>query len=337
MKRVLSLILALVLLAGIMSVAVSAATKPVPGYYVVGTMNNWSLDPEYLMQEYSGSLMLYPVSLTTEDEFKIVYSSDGISKTIWYPSGVDNNITVDYDSDWYALSITPAGLGIPEEWGGFYFLADVCTPPDGIYPTEPEPEDTFKKLWESGAKLTAEDIEEAVNEKFHTQKWIYADEIELSNSYRFSCTPAYIVDFEVEGYGYYLAVIQNVRLGDYLFYSVSSYEPSIFIDGSLYSLTRAYEAGLLTDDMLAELVAADYKGGGRGNRCRIISRYVSGDADGDGEVSITDATVIQRYDVDIIGSGDLYKPLADVDGDNDVTIVDATLIQRYEAGIIETI
>ena len=40
-----------------------------------------------------------------------------------------------------------------------------------------------------------------------------------------------------------------------------------------------------------------------------------GDADGDGSVTITDATVIQRYDVNMIELNDTAKKLADVDRD----------------------
>ena len=59
-----------------------------------------------------------------------------------------------------------------------------------------------------------------------------------------------------------------------------------------------------------------------------------GDADGDGDVTILDATFIQRF----VAGISLPKPLnelnADVDGDGSVTILDATLIQRFNAGII---
>ncbi|WP_405342340.1 starch-binding protein [Ruminococcus sp.] len=59
-----------------------------------------------------------------------------------------------------------------------------------------------------------------------------------------------------------------------------------------------------------------------------------GDADDDGEVTILDVTVIQRYRAGIIQLAQLNERNADVDGDDDVTILDATLIQRYRAGII---
>lgn len=54
-----------------------------------------------------------------------------------------------------------------------------------------------------------------------------------------------------------------------------------------------------------------------------------GDADGDGEVTATDVTVIQRADAGIItATADMIKR-GDVDGDGELTILDATYIQRF--------
>lgn len=57
--------------------------------------------------------------------------------------------------------------------------------------------------------------------------------------------------------------------------------------------------------------------------------YLRGDADGDGEVTIADATVIQRTLANI-PTASLFKKAADVDGDG-MSITDATNIQRYLA------
>ena len=57
-----------------------------------------------------------------------------------------------------------------------------------------------------------------------------------------------------------------------------------------------------------------------------------GDADGDGDVSIIDATVIQRVLADIEVA--VYiEEAADIDGDGDVSIIDVTWIKRWLAGI----
>ena len=63
------------------------------------------------------------------------------------------------------------------------------------------------------------------------------------------------------------------------------------------------------------------------------SGYILGDADGDGEVSILDATYIQRALVGVGVPSDFDELAADVDGDGEMTILDVTCIQRYLVGI----
>lgn len=54
----------------------------------------------------------------------------------------------------------------------------------------------------------------------------------------------------------------------------------------------------------------------------------TGDADCDGQLTIIDATLIQKYLAGVFGEDKIYLPGADFDGDNSVTIVDATCIQK---------
>ena len=62
------------------------------------------------------------------------------------------------------------------------------------------------------------------------------------------------------------------------------------------------------------------------------SAKLLGDVDGDGEVTIIDATLIQRYLVQLkVYAFD--EEAADSDGDGEITIVDATFIQRWLAQI----
>lgn len=64
------------------------------------------------------------------------------------------------------------------------------------------------------------------------------------------------------------------------------------------------------------------------------SSYVRGDADGDGKVTILDATAIQR-NLAALPVKSFNEKAADVDGDG-LTILDATAIQRYLAGFENT-
>ncbi len=205
-------------------------------------------------------------------------------------------------------------------------VVDPTLPP--VIPTEPQ-KTPFMRLWESGAELTTADIRAAVNDLLKPHDRVSDDKITVYNSHRFECTPAYVVDYSIEGYGNYLAVIQEEVFGDYLFYSTSSYEPELFIDGKLYTFTKAYKEGLLTQDMLKELVEKQYKPGSIHNRCNLIARYIKGDADGDEDVNAVDATLIMRYEIGIVNDADIYKPLADVDESGSPDIIDATLVQRY--------
>ena len=68
----------------------------------------------------------------------------------------------------------------------------------------------------------------------------------------------------------------------------------------------------------------------------IGSGKLYGDADGDGKVSVKDATAIQKDIAAIAALSAEGKTLADVDGDNKVTIKDATCIQKYLASLTGT-
>ena len=59
--------------------------------------------------------------------------------------------------------------------------------------------------------------------------------------------------------------------------------------------------------------------------------FVRGDADGDGKVTVTDATHIQRFKALLEDEDDIDILAADADGDGKITVVDATRIQRYVA------
>ena len=63
----------------------------------------------------------------------------------------------------------------------------------------------------------------------------------------------------------------------------------------------------------------------------IVLQTKVGDANGDGQVGIVDATFIQRYVADMIPKQAVVLSAADVDGDEEVSSIDVTLIQRNEA------
>ncbi|MBQ8860015.1 MAG: starch-binding protein [Ruminococcus sp.] len=60
--------------------------------------------------------------------------------------------------------------------------------------------------------------------------------------------------------------------------------------------------------------------------------YILGDADGDGNIAIMDATFVQRHCASISTLTGIRFTAADVNKDGNIAIMDATLIQRYLAG-----
>ena len=59
--------------------------------------------------------------------------------------------------------------------------------------------------------------------------------------------------------------------------------------------------------------------------------YIIGDADFDGKVAVTDATLVQKRCANLVSDADIRFVAADVDKDGKLTVMDATSIQRYLA------
>ena len=64
--------------------------------------------------------------------------------------------------------------------------------------------------------------------------------------------------------------------------------------------------------------------------------WLGGDLDGDGKITVNEATMIQKHIACIIDFDKEQKVIADVDGDKNVTVKDVTVIQKRCAGIIDT-
>lgn len=60
-----------------------------------------------------------------------------------------------------------------------------------------------------------------------------------------------------------------------------------------------------------------------------IGTELYGDVNGDGAVTVTDATAVQKYCVDLISFSNEQLELADFNGDGRINVTDATLIQKY--------
>ena len=60
---------------------------------------------------------------------------------------------------------------------------------------------------------------------------------------------------------------------------------------------------------------------------------ILGDVNGDKEVYVKYATIIQKVSAEILTLSAEYVKAADIDGDGNINIKDATLVQKYIAGI----
>lgn len=61
--------------------------------------------------------------------------------------------------------------------------------------------------------------------------------------------------------------------------------------------------------------------------------FAIGDVNSDGDISVVDATLVQKYIVGLENLTDLQKKSADVNDNNEISVVDATLIQKYIVGL----
>lgn len=61
-----------------------------------------------------------------------------------------------------------------------------------------------------------------------------------------------------------------------------------------------------------------------------------GDADLNYQINVKDATMIQKFLVDLVTPNGLQKAVSEVDGDGVVTIKDVTMVQKYCAGLIDS-
>ena len=64
-----------------------------------------------------------------------------------------------------------------------------------------------------------------------------------------------------------------------------------------------------------------------------IEKYMLGDVDGDGSIKIKDATLIQKYDVDLVGLSELQLKASDVNINGRINVIDSTIIQKFLSGV----
>ena len=167
---------------------------------------------------------------------------------------------------------------------------------------------------------------------------IYYELFEYSNSEEEpSATPDYVLVFAASA-GLTPTVCEGDIFGDYVFFSYSIFEPyhlglHIYLPGEdkLYTLREAWD--LPVDGI--EAVFTEYE--------ENIGRRI-GDANGDNEINIKDATEIQKRVAGLLGTeevpcdtycynGKQKGYVSDFNRDGERNVKDATAIQKYIAGL----
>ena len=105
--------------------------------------------------------------------------------------------------------------------------------------------------------------------------------------------------------------------------------------GFLYHESELYTTADFTVKGYSGTAAEEYADDNGFTFIPIGGTIVYGDVNGDGSVTIDDATLVQKAVAELAELDAKQQKAADVNGDGDVTIDDATLIQKYVAEIID--
>lgn len=104
--------------------------------------------------------------------------------------------------------------------------------------------------------------------------------------------------------------------GTYKFDSVSSGTYTVEVS-KLNHVTRTYDVTVVDEDVVQN-----------------VKIHLLGDVNGDGNITIADATQIQKHLANILQLDEAHLEAADTNGDGRVSVADATQIQKYLANII---
>lgn len=331
-----------------------------PGYYIVGTMNDWKPKKFYQVKDRYGQYQsVYPITLRRGDTFKIAYSEDGETVTRLYPEGEGNAYNEDetriyYDGQEMIVYFFPNADANEDEYydyslkGIHYGMISVydCSMWDCLTPLEipAKPHaggvyrDAFKAAYPECADDAFLDYEELY---IHRDKNGDADWVCVwASNYQ------YILDEYGQEGGYFFTVIGNRAFYQYGYrgnpflthFGVYDVKENRFYDPALCGSDGFNVANYADfDRVMDEYATTDYNSCGR----------LLGDIDRDDEISVIDATLIQRCEVkqrdwqkdDEIDLYDFIKRYApepayysDFNRDGERDILDATCIQRYLVG-----
>lgn len=153
--------------------------------------------------------------------------------------------------------------------------------------------------------------------------------------------------------GDYFTALEYIVIGKYLYVtSCLGNDVRIYKNHAFTRIVDDYKNGTLSDELLdeiAEILCFTKFVEPEANPTDVnfrpsvqpetttpddIGIYVKGDADGDGKLSVKDATCIQRYLAGLISEQEINYSFAKVCETDEVTVIDATMIQKVIAGIL---
>ena len=291
------------------------------GYYVVGTMTEWKIDDNYLLTKNTEAegdeFMLNGVALTSNDAIKVVKYEPG--NWTWYPDGEGNDyeITADgtYDiyfrpnadggDDWYehvilAVNVTEYTITWKNDDGT---VIDTTTVAYGDTPTHA---DATKEATEQYTYTFTGWTPEVVAVTGDAEYTATFDSVVNEYTITWKNDDGTVIDTTTVAYGDTPTHADATKdATEQYTYTFTGWTPEVEAVTGDAEYTATFEA---------------------------VKKTLIGDADGDGQVTIVDATWIQRYLVSF--TLDFFDEVAaDVDGDGEVSILDATWIQRYLADI----
>lgn len=333
-----------------------------PGYYIVGTMNDWKPKKYYqVINPYGLYQSAYPITLRRGDIFKIAYSEDGENITRLYPEGEGNAYNEDvtriyYDGQEMIVNFFPNGDANEEEYydysgkGIHYGMISVydCSMWDCLEPLEIPAKPHTGGVYRDAFTAAYPDIDEAYLD--YEELYIHRDKsgdpdwvLVWASNYQYEGSSIFsVVGNRAYNQSFYKG---NPFLTHYGVYDVKKdrfYDPG-YGARSFYDSENIYHEGFIAenyadfDRVIDQYATLDYNSNGR----------LLGDLDRDDEITIVDATILQRCEAknrewpqdDAISLNSYVKKYTTVpgyysdfnrDGERDIT--DATCIQRYLAG-----
>jgi len=307
-------------------------TQPIPegDYYVVLEKDNWALKESMRLTKWSADYCstYCDVTLTTDDRVKVAYSLDDRTVDSWYPSAEDEGYAPMYNSQYYHVEFYPYADGNYESYKG-YIRATPCEPPiddPTEYPTE-EPTvfniDDWIPRYENLEVYDGSDNSELQSSLYQLIVRVDQSILVPGNN----CTPEY--SEKLSRLRNFAAFVYNDRRAD---------------DNELLGAQAMLQAAIddksyeqIVDVMrqwfyITDVVIVPDPTTGPTEEPTSPAKHKIGDADGDGEITILDATAIQRV-LALLDTNKAESVRLCGDTNNDgLDILDATAVQRYLAG-----